>query len=423
MKARSPKPLPPARRVALEALYRCLHAAQDVQAALDTALSAAPVDPRDAGLATEITYGYLRLKGRIDHLLFRFLKDPGKLPPKMRIAMGAAAYEILFLDKVPAYASVDWAVEFAKTKPTARLAGLFNAVLRKVADHADELRDPAFYRRDCSPPEFLARWYACPQWICDLWHRSYGDEAAHCYLEAQLNPPALGINLFGHPDADELFTDLASLSEVMDIEGLGFAFPPGTRFEEEPHPPLPRQSFAARQALEALDPASWDGPVWDACAGRGGKTRILLEKGLDAFASDPHSGRLAALKRALPQVETFEANAADATPPRQPATILLDLPCSGLGVLSRRPDIKWKRSPRDIDDLVKLQTEILDNAARHIKPGGRIALITCTLNPEENQHLVQHFLDDHPNATLEKEWTTNPASPLNEFFYSALVQM
>jgi len=422
MKARSPKPLPPARRVALEALFRCLQSGQDVQAALDTALSSGPVDPRDAGLATEITYGYLRLRGRIDHLLSRFLQDPGKLPPKMRLAMGAAAYEILFLDKVPAYASVDWAVEFAKTKPDARLSGLFNAVLRKVADRADELRDPAFYRVDCSPPEFLSRWYSCPQWICDLWRRAYGEEAAHCYLEAQLNPPALGINLYGHPDANALFTDLASLSEVLDIEGMSFAFPPSTRFEDEPEPPLQRQSFAARQAIEALGPAAWPTPVWDACAGRGGKTRILLEKGLSVFASDPHTGRLAALKRALPQVQTFEANAAEAVPPHQPGTVLLDLPCSGLGVLSRRPDTKWKRTLRDIDDLVKLQTEILDNAALRVKRGGRIAVITCTLNPDENQNLVQHFLENHPHASLEREWTTNPASPLNEFFYAALIK-
>ncbi|WP_419786235.1 transcription antitermination factor NusB [Pseudodesulfovibrio sp.] len=423
MKARSPKPLPPARRVALEALFRCLISGQDVQAALDTALSSTRVDPRDAGLATELTYGYLRHKGRIVHLLSRFLKDPGKLPPKMQLAMGVAAYEILFLDKVPAYASVDWAVEFAKTKPGARLGGLFNAVLRKVSDHADDLCDPDFYRRDCSPPEFLSRWYSCPQWIADMWRRSYGEETTLAYLEAQLNPPALGINLYGHPDAQEIFTILAGLDEVLDIEGLGFAFPPGTAFEDEPEPPLARQSFAARQAVEALHPADWESPVWDACAGRGGKTRILLEHGLTPFASDPHSGRLAALKRDLPQVETFEANAANGVPPRTPATILLDLPCSGLGVLSRRPDTKWKRTTRDIDDLTRLQAEILDNAAERVKRNGRIAVITCTLNPEENQELIKRFLTSHSGARLETEWTTPADSPLNEFFYAASVRV
>lgn len=423
MKARSIKPLPPARRVALEALYRCLISGQDIQAALDTALSAGPLDPRDAGLATELSYGYLRHRTRIRYLLSRFLKDPGKLPRKMRLAMGVAVYEIMFLDRVPTYASVDWAVEFSKTKPGARLSGLFNAVLRRIAELGEGALDPDFYRKDASLPEFLTRWYSCPQWLVDLWWRTYGEETATKYLEAQLNPPATGINLFGHPDADEIYEALAGLPEVMDIEGMSFALPAGTSFEEEPKPPLARQSFAARQAIEALGPDNWKEPVWDACAGRGGKTRIMLEHGLKVFASDPHKGRLAALNRELPSVDTFEANAALAVPPHEPGTILLDLPCSGLGVLSRRPDTKWRRKTKDLDDLVKLQTEILDNAAQRVKRGGQIAIITCTLNPDENEGLVTRFLKEHSSATLETEWTTPPDSPLNEFFYGALIKM
>jgi len=423
MKARSPKPLPPARRVALEALYRCLFSRQDIQAALDVALSSGTIDPRDAGLATQLSYGYLRLKGRIEYVLSRFLKDPGKLSPKMRLAMGVAVYEILFLDKVPAYASVDWAVEFSKTKPGARLSGLFNAVLRRISELGDQAHDKDFYRKDASLPEFLTRWYSCPQWIVDLWWVTYGEDKAIKYLEAQTGPPAMGINLFGHPDADEIFTDLAGAPEILDIEGFSFALPAGTSFEEEPDPPLARQSFAARQAIEALAPETWSGPVWDACAGRGGKTRILLEKGLKVFASDPHTGRLSALQKELPGVTVFEANAATAVPPHEPGTILLDLPCSGLGVLSRRPDTKWKRKTKDLDDLIKLQAEILDNAAQRVKRGGRIALITCTLNPDENERLTARFLKKYPEATLKREWTTPPESPLGEFFYSALLEV
>jgi 16S rRNA (cytosine967-C5)-methyltransferase len=423
MNPSTPKPLPPARRIALEALSRCLLSGLDIQAALDTALSARPTDPRDIGLATEIAYGYLRHKGRVEYVLSRFLQDPGKLPPKMRLAMGVAAYEMIFLDKVPAYASVDWAVEFAKTKPGARLSGLFNAVLRRVAELDDAAHDPDYYRKDASGPEFLSRWFSCPQWITDLWRRAYGDVDALAYLEAQLRPPALGINLFGHPEADELYAELAALPEVMDIEGMSFALPPGTSFEDEPRPPLDRQSFAARQVVERLEPGTWPGPVWDACAGRGGKTRILREKGMEVFASDVHRGRLAALARQLPGLETFEADAAVDAPPRQPGTVLLDLPCSGLGVLSRRPDTKWKRTPRDLDDLVRLQTAILDNAAAQARPGGALAIITCTLNPDENQGLVRAFLTAHPDAALRTEWTTPPDSPLNEFFYGALVDL
>lgn len=422
MKARSHKPLPPARRVALEALYRCLKSGQDIQAALDVALSSdRNLDPRDAALATELSYGYLRHRARIRYILSRFLKDPDKLQSKMRLAMGVATYEILFLDRVPTYASVDWAVEFSKTKPGSRLSGLFNAVLRRVCELGDAARNPDYFRKDATRTEFLTRWYSCPKWLAELWDHAYGEETTETYLAAQLQPPAMGINLFGHPQADEIYAELAGLPEVLDIEGMSFALPAGTAFEEEPEPPLARQSFAARQAVEALGPADWKGPVWDACAGRGGKTRILMERGLDVFASDPHSGRLAALKRDLPQIKTFEANAATAVPPRTPATILLDLPCSGLGVMSRRPDTKWKRTPRDLDDLVKLQSEILDNAAERVKRGGSIAIITCTLNPDENERLIQSFLKRTSGAKLQTEWSTPADSPLHEFFYSALL--
>ncbi|WP_243925140.1 transcription antitermination factor NusB [Pseudodesulfovibrio sp. S3-i] len=409
--------------MALEALFRCLMEKQDIQAALDKALSAGVGDPRDVGLATELSYGYLRLKGRLEYILSRFLKDPGKLGPKMRLAMGLATYEILFLDKIPAYASVDWAVEFSKSKPGARMAGLFNAVLRRVSELGDIAFDPDYFRKDASLPEFLTRWYSCPQWLVDMWWREYGQEVATRYLEAQIKPPALGFNLFGHPEADELYAEIAGWPEVIDIEGMSFALPAGTVFEGEPDPPMARQSFAARQAVEALGPESWPGPVWDACAGRGGKTRILLEKGIDVFASDPHSGRLSALQHNLPGVETFVANAATASPPRKPGTILLDLPCSGLGVLSRRPDTKWKRKPSDLADLTILQSEILENAFEQVKPGGRIEVITCTLNPEENQGLIGRFLKEHPEVSVKREWTTPSDSPLNEFFYAVSLKL
>lgn len=396
---------------------------QDIQASLDMALSTGVDDPRDAGLATELSYGYLRLKKRIEYVLSRFLKDPGKLSPKMRLAMGVAAYEILFLDKVPAYASVDWAVEFSKSKPGGRLTGLFNAVLRRVSELGETAHDPDFYRKDASLPEFLTRWYSCPQWLVDLWWREYGPERATNYLEAQIKPAAVGFNLYGHPEADKLYAEIAGWPEVIDIEGMSFALPAGTVFEGEPDPPMARQSFAVRQAVEALGPESWPGPVWDACCGRGGKTRILLEKGIDVLASDPHTGRLAALQRDLPGVEAFVANAATDVPPRKPGTILLDMPCSGLGVLSRRPDTKWKRKPSDLADLTRLQMEILENSFEQVAPGGRIEVITCTLNPDENQGLVGRFAKDHSEVSIEREWTTPSDSPLNEFFYAVSLKV
>lgn len=419
-----PKRLPPARETALEALHRCLDSGVDIQSALDRALSSRKgLDPRDAGLATELCYGYLRLKGRLEYILSRFLKDPTKLPPKMRLAMGVAAYELLHLERIPAYSTVNWAVDFAKTKPQARLTGLFNAVLRRVSELGKEVHDPDWYREGATDVEHLSRFYSCPEWIVELWRSGYGDDITLQYLQAQVQPPAIGLNLYRHPDADVLYNNLAGDPDIIDIDGMSFALKAGTQLPEA-DPPMARMSFAARQAVEMLGPDEWPTPIWDACAGRGGKSRVLKELGIDdILASDVHLGRLKALHRELPGVPVFAARAELAPPIKGTGTILLDLPCSGLGVLSRRPDTKWRRTLRDVADLEQLQARILDNAVNALKPGGMIAIITCTLNPDENERQLDRLIKRNSRASVAAAWTTPPHSRLNEFFWGAVVKV
>lgn len=415
--------LPPAREAALEALYRCLGSDTDIQGALDRAISSRNMDPRDVGLATELCYGYLRLKGRLEHILSRYLKDPSKLPPKMRLAMGVAAYELLHLERVPAYSTVNWAVDFAKTKPKARLTGLFNAVLRRVSELGDEIHEPDWYGEGATDTELLSRYYSCPEWIVELWINGYGQETARQYLEAQIQPPAIGLNIYRHPDADVLYNELAGNPEIMDIDGMSFALGAGAKLPKA-DPPMARQSFAARQAVEMLAPEEWPTPIWDACAGRGGKSRVLKELGIDdIFASDVHMGRLSALHQELPKVPAFAARADLEPPVRNAGTIMLDLPCSGLGVLSRRPDTKWRRSRRDVADLEHLQSRILNKTIQALKPGGVMAIITCTLNPDENEKQLERLLANHGNAKVTATWTTPPDSRLNEFFWGAVVRI
>lgn len=416
------RPLPPARAAALEALQRCLGQGCDIQAALDEALKGKNLDPRDAALATELAYGYLRLKGRVEYVLSGFVKELDRIPDRFLMALGVAAYEILYLDRVPTYASVDWAVEFAKSKPGARLSGLFNAVLRRVSELGADVHDISFYDDGSELVEVWSRYYSCPSWIVRMWLDAYGEKKAQKYLAAQVQPPALGITLWGREDADELFGVLAGREDLLDIEGYSFAFRPGVSLQQV-SPPLERRSFASRQALEALLPEQWPTPVWDACSGRGGKTRVLLEKGIaPLYASDVHMGRLKALREGMPEVGAFRARADAGAPLKDMGTVLLDLPCSGLGVLSRRPDAKWRRSQKDIASLIKLQTDIMDAAAEALRPGGRLAIITCTLNPDENEKLIEGFLERNPGASETVRWTTPINSGLGEFFFASLIE-
>ena len=420
---------PAARLIALRALSACLKGA-DVQAALDQALASAKgLDPRDAGLATELCYGTLRLKIRLDWLLGRYLRDAEGLPVPMRLALAVAAYEIIRLDKIPTYASVDWCVQYVKGLSPA-LAKVANAVLRRIADLGPDAEAPEVF---CEPHDdratFLARYHAVPLWLARLWLDAYGDDA-EAYLAATTQAPALGLRMRpGVPEADRMA--LTGGSVILDSLGTGLALetsPDGLSALLD-HGFVVRQSFAGQQAMHALGAKDWEGPVWDCCCGRGGKSMLLADHGAGPIlASDPSRARLrglaAELRRlGISNVLPVRARADVPAPLHAPVpTILVDAPCSGLGVLSRRPDAKLKRTRADLDRLVDVQSRILDNAAAHLRQGGTLAYVTCTLNPAENGDQVRRFLARTPNLRLADEFQTPPTAGLGEFFYGALIQ-
>lgn len=427
--------LPPSRAVALAAFRASLRGGLDLQSALDEAIRRGALDWRDAGLATELVYGTLRLKGRLDALCDRFLSDPGRVPAKLRDILEIAAYEILFLDKVPDYASVDWAVSAARSDCGQGLAGLCNAVLRKIAKLGDVAHDPKFYQEGAKDEAaFLARWHSCPEWMVRLWRAQMPPDRVQAALESQCRPPALGMRLNplygGH---ENLKADLLARPGLMLSEGNCLAFSPGTIPASEISPllasgALSRQSAASQLAVHCLEPAQWPGPIWDACAGRGGKSLLLAEAGhAPALASDLHMGRISGLAAECRRLGLSPIPAVLALADQPPldhwqGTILIDAPCSGLGVLSRRPDSKWKRAPKDCKDLAVLQRRILDVCWSLLRPGGAIAYLTCTMNRDENEKVVAGLLTSHKDARLQIERPVDPASPLGEFFYAALIR-
>lgn len=426
--------LPPARAAALRALSACLTRGLDVQAALDTELNVSELEPRDAGLTSELLYGCLRLKGRLDHLLDMHLKKPGDLPPSLRRILELATFELTQLSRVPAYATLDWAVEATKTRFGQSMARLANAVLRNIDRLGDAVQQTDFYLSDKpSDATFLSRYYACPGWIVKLWLTAYGREDAERYLAAQIVPPPLGLRLnLCHPGQRQAFFALGQAEGLVFRDGPTFVFPAGARLELADMLVaglLSRQSAASQLALRMCEPASWQPLVWDACCGRGGKTFALLEQGLGPIASsDVNPARLAGFQaeaRRLGHADAhvFRASAAEPAPfSKQPQTILVDAPCSGLGVLSRRPDTKWRRKPADLADLTALQARILEAAWVSLAPGGRLAYITCTLNPEENDRRMAAFLREHGDASPSIEWETPPESTLGEFFFCTVVR-
>ncbi|MYL82705.1 RNA methyltransferase RsmF [Desulfovibrio aerotolerans] len=444
MTSPTPAALPPARRIALAVLSRVLpspgpkgNQGQDVQAALDAGLADSTLDPRDRGLATELVYGYLRLCGRIDFALSGFLKNPAAVPVPVRRILGLAAYEILYCAKVPAYASVDWAVSAVRRAAGKGLSGMANAVLRRVAADPRAFDDPNFYRRD-RPTEavHLSRYYSCPEWIVSLWLGAYGPEAARELLTAQAEPAPLGLRINRTREgARELFDALAALPGVLWADFPTLAVPTGADFapaginlaEALAAGRLSRQSAAAQRILYQLGLGDWPEPIFDACAGRGGKALLLAEAGKRVFAADMHAARLSALPReaarlGLAPLPAFRASATRMPLAAPPGTILLDAPCSGLGVLSRRPDSKWRRNPEDIAGLIRLQGAMLESAYAALPPGGRIVYVTCTVNPAENEKAVDRLGSRRRELVLEAELAAGPETLLGETFYGAVLR-
>ncbi len=438
------------RAAALRVLDRVLTGQEAAQAVLDETLRESAMVPSDKGLCTELAYGCLRWKIRLDWELERLLKKPDKLPAEMRLILALAAYELAHLTRVPGYASVDWAVSRVRNRFGAGLAGVANGTLRTFARSLNSYNSPDRYAAVGDATERAALAHGVPAWIARLWEREYGPDAALAYMRASGNHavPAVRINAAKEGAADLRASLIAEATELAAahpaaagraaaVGDWGVAFPAGTPYRVkglEKEGKLSYQSAGVQEALAALGARSWQGPVWDACAGRGGKTAALLEPGVPvAAASDLSAARLHGLLPELARLglagsvpAVLEADAGK--PPAGTvldgpfATILADVPCTGLGTLARRPEIRLRRAENDIAALAAAQDAILDAAAVRLIPGGRIIYMTCTLSRAENEDRTAAFLARHPFFVSEREYATPPDSPWNEFFYAAVLR-
>ncbi len=419
---------PLARRLALDILRRAMDHGRDLQAAVDDVLAGTEAGP-DKGLATELAYGYLRMRGRIDFILGQLLRNPQQTSPVLKRILGVAAYELLFLSRIPEYATLDWAVSLVRDRLDQTMGKVANGVLRNLVRLGRTVHLPDYYEgKTAGQARFLAAWGSCPPWLAELWLKAYGKDQARRYLEATLQAPPLGVRVNRlHPLAEELRQSLAPLATARTEWGFALDRWPDFLDEAVSEGAATRQSLAAQKIMNDLGAEHWPSPVLDACCGRGGKSFLLAEMGKKIWASDVNVFRLRQVegesrRTGLP-VAAFRAPAQGPYPLRQPPrTVFLDAPCSGLGVLSRRPDIKWKRSPKDCADLAGLQADMLGAAAELLPTGGCLAYVTCTLNPEENEGMIDGFTRAHPELRLLRQTASDPSEGLGEFFYGAVLK-
>ena len=280
-----------------------------------------------------------------------------------------------------------------------------------------------------------------PPEIADLWRDAYGEETALALLRRCFQRPWTGIRINArHPLATAARRSLeaaAPEAACAAVGAWGLAFAPGALPEQALGMPLAAlrtagvlefQSAGSQVILQELGLLDWDAPVWDACAGVGGKSRALLEAGVPVrLATDLSRGRLGRA-RAMPSEGTFPALLiADAARPPVRAWdghILADAPCSGLGVLGRRPDIRFpgRRSMAVLREYPETQGRILTALAARLQPGRELAYLTCTLNPSENEAVVASLREADTALELVRSWSTPMSHPWLEGMYGAVVR-
>lgn len=396
-----------ARKAALQALLRVETEGAYSNLALDHLLSGLAIEPRDRSLATTIFYGVLERRITLDYVIGRFSSIPlNKISPVALELLRIGIYQILYLDRIPVSAAVNESVNLAKTCGAKRASGFVNAVLRNFVRSGGKL--PPFESAAGSLRRLSVE-YSCPEWIISLWNSAYGKQTALLLLKSVLQKPDLYARVNNTRVGEE------QLIERLRGEGTGAALVPwpdhavrldkGTEFAGSGcyrDGLFHIQDLSSQILCALMDPQPGE-TIVDVCSAPGGKAFTLAERmgnrgKIFAFDKYPQKVRLIREGARRLSLSCLEAGVRDAAHPKEnpePADrVLCDVPCSGLGVLRRKPEIRFK-SPEPIDSLPDLQYLILCKSSELVKKGGLLFYSTCTLNPAENGAVADRFAADH----------------------------
>lgn len=402
------------RELSLELVYNVLEKGAYTNIVLDQYLRKSTLLSDDRHLVTEIVNGTIRMLKHLDWVLNLFLQKPlEKQNPWLRNSLRISLYQMLFMDKIPDYAAVNCAVELSRKKAGSKLSGVANGVLRNISRSRDSIK----YPEPVDSIEYLAVYYSQPEWLVQKCLQEYGIHASRNIL-AYFNqrPPLILRNNELSGSRDELIVALSQegihcqashrTPWGLQVEAMEKSLQDITAFQEGR---FYVQNEASMLAVSILKPQAGE-HIIDLCCGVGGKTSFMAEQMnnmgmIDAY--DIYDHKLALLvsnctRLGISIVEGHNQDIMTISEGFQPAQgVLLDVPCSGLGVLNRRADSRWRKTPDSISDLLLLQCRLLQKAASMVAHGGRLVYCTCTINRAENDELVGQFIDNNPDFVLE----------------------
>ena len=373
---------------------------------IDNMLSKSGLEARDRAFVSKLCYGCIERKITLDYQIEKHLTGSfAKLKTAVLIILRIGCYQILYMDKVPDFSAVNECVELAKNNNSGYASSLVNAVLRKVSksgiilpDENDELL-------------YLSVKYSCPPHLISMWQKAYGKENTYKILEDSLNTPETVIRV------NTLLTDTDKLSGILSEEGIKTkktSLPSALvidrvggdieRLDSFKKGLFHVQDLASQLCVEALDAQKGE-RVIDMCSAPGGKAFTIAEKmqnsgqilAFDLYPSRTELIDKGAKRLRIDNIATCVCDSSRFYPNIQKADrVLCDVVCSGLGVIRRKPEIKYKELD-SFKELPDIQYSILKNASGYVKNGGRLVYSTCSLNKKENDKVCDRFLENHPD--------------------------
>lgn len=378
-------------------------------------------DKAERAFLTRLVEGVMEYKIRLDYVIDRFSRTKvKKCKPVIRCLLRMGCYQILFMDRVPDSAACNEAVKLAKKHGFAGLTGFVNGVLRAIARGKDTITYPDEKKE---PETYLSIWYSVPQWLVEMLIADYGTDRAQTILQASFAERKTSIRLNRACMEKEKETPESYRQK---LESAGIHVETGTYYKDawricgydfihkipgykKGYFTVQDESSMCAVAAAVIERGDF---VMDLCAAPGGKTTAA-----GAYAS---AGRVLSMDIAEEKLERIEENVAreqleniqimqhDATEympdyEEKADVVIADLPCSGLGIMGRKNDIKYRVQKEQIEELTGLQHAILQNACRYVKPGGTLLYSTCTITPEENKQQTARFLQEHPSFILREE--------------------